>query len=167
MADVFCYGYSCECDDDVNIHGMNLFPSTRWEMMDLLRNIDLTVDNGSPKCRVIQTQAFGELIERFFWQKLTEEALQKLHQPMKIEKYSSEYDSSFNDEEFTFSSAQLKDTKLYKKYPLYKDPPLSYWLQNKQNIQGITTPPDHLQPFKKNTTFSKPLEEILDEPHSE
>nr|CAD7260551.1 unnamed protein product [Timema shepardi] len=43
--------------------------------------------------------------------KLTEEALQKLHQPMKVEKYSSEYDSSFNDEEFTFSSAHLKDTK--------------------------------------------------------
>nr|CAD7442638.1 unnamed protein product [Timema bartmani] len=108
-----------------------------------------------------------ELIERFFWQQLTEEALQKLHQPLKVEKYSSEYDGSFNDEEFTPSSAQLnKNTNLYKKYPLYKDPPLSYWLQNKQNIQGITTPPDYLQPFKKNTAFSKPLEEILDEPHS-
>jgi hypothetical protein len=53
--------------------------------------------------------------------------------------------------------------QLYKKYPLYGGTPVSFCHDGKGHLLGLTPAVDPLAIFKKNSAFTKPLHEILDE----
>ncbi|XP_067008170.1 uncharacterized protein [Anabrus simplex] len=98
-----------------------------------------------------------ELLEQFFWEQMANEVLQDFSEPHPIEKYSSEYDGSFNIPDYKPAlDAFETDSDLHRKYPLYTDGGLSYW-QQKCGRTGRG-------PFKRNSFFSKPMSEVLDEP---
>jgi hypothetical protein len=54
--------------------------------------------------------------------------------------------------------------QLHEKYPLYRCTPVSFYQDNKGHPVGLSPAVDPLAIFKKNSTFTKPLHEILDEP---
>jgi hypothetical protein len=54
--------------------------------------------------------------------------------------------------------------QLHKKYPLHNVVPVSFCQSNTGHMIGVTRSNDPLSPFKKNSAFTKPLQEILDEP---
>jgi len=53
--------------------------------------------------------------------------------------------------------------QLHKKYPLYSGAPISFCQDNIRYMVGVTRSVDPLAPLKKNSAFTKPLHEILDE----
>jgi hypothetical protein len=53
--------------------------------------------------------------------------------------------------------------QLHKKYPLHNDVTVSFCRSNMEHMVGITCPYDPLSPFKKNSAFTKPLQEVLEE----
>lgn len=53
--------------------------------------------------------------------------------------------------------------QLHKKYPLYSATPVSFYQDDKEHLVGLTPTVDPLAIFKKNSAFTKPLHEILDE----
>jgi hypothetical protein len=53
--------------------------------------------------------------------------------------------------------------QLHKKYPLYGGTPVSFYQDEKGHLVGLTPAVDPLAIFKKNSAFTKPLNEILDE----
>ena len=53
--------------------------------------------------------------------------------------------------------------QLHTKYPLHTSAPVTFWHANIPKMPGVTRRVDPLQPFKKNSAFTKPLNEVLDE----
>lgn len=53
--------------------------------------------------------------------------------------------------------------QLHKKYPLYNDASVSFCQSNTGHMVGVTRSAGPLSLFKKNSAFTKPLQEVLDE----
>jgi hypothetical protein len=56
--------------------------------------------------------------------------------------------------------------QLHKKYPLYSGASVSFCQDNIRYMVGVTRSVDPLAPLKKNSAFTKPLHEILDDTSS-
>lgn len=53
-------------------------------------------------------------------------------------------------------------------HDVYTDSPVTYWGENIQSVTGVTQVKKSSVPFHKNTSFSTPIEEYLDQskPHN-
>ncbi|KAJ9601089.1 hypothetical protein L9F63_000755 [Diploptera punctata] len=105
------------------------------------------------------------LLKHFFWQEMVEEMTRKMMEPKPIEEYNTEYIESFGDSEFVPSLEKIsEESELHKKFPLYTGAPLTFWHDNVHKLAGVSRSVDPLQPFKRNSAFTRPLGEVLDEP---
>ncbi|XP_030760949.1 uncharacterized protein LOC115886061 [Sitophilus oryzae] len=84
------------------------------------------------------------------------------------EKYCTEYGGNFNSEGFNPDDEFYKKmTDLYQKYPLYSSTPMSLYsftLQKDRSkiLPGVTKPSTGTKIFNKNSNFTKPLGDKLD-----
>ncbi|PSN29608.1 hypothetical protein C0J52_26346 [Blattella germanica] len=89
----------------------------------------------------------------------------KMAEQNQVEEYNTEYIESFNQDEFTPNLDNISEHKeLHEKYPLYSGAPISFWQGNINKMVGVTRSVDPLTPFKRNSAFTKPLDQVLDEP---
>ncbi|XP_039613994.1 sperm associated antigen 8 [Polypterus senegalus] len=51
-----------------------------------------------------------------------------------------------------------------KRHDYKSEQAITYWSENYKNVQGVTAARSKDNPFKKNTSFSKPISESLDNP---
>nr|CAH7722124.1 unnamed protein product [Callosobruchus chinensis] len=111
-------------------------------------------------------QRTKEMLQRF-----EEEAIQEIIEEKNVDctvDYCTEYDGNFNGSGFQVSDRIYEageDT--YKKYPLYKSTPTSFYSfrlskDPRGPLAGHTLTTDPLQPFKKCAGFSKPMSDKLD-----
>ncbi|XP_069699513.1 sperm-associated antigen 8-like isoform X2 [Periplaneta americana] len=106
-----------------------------------------------------------QLLKRFLLQQMAEELAREMETPNPVAEYDTEYDGSFGLPGFVPSIENIpKESETHKKYPLYSDAPISFWQSNRNCIDGLTRSVDPVTPFKRNSAFTKPWEEILDDP---
>lgn len=110
-----------------------------------------------------------ELLLKQFEQEAINEVIEECNKPPIVEKYCTEYDTSFSMPGFEPDDELFKKQKdLYEKYPLYRSIPTSYYSykvvkqQPREMLHGFTPVFDEINPFKKSTEFSKPINDVLD-----
>ncbi|XP_066567673.1 sperm-associated antigen 8 [Amia ocellicauda] len=101
----------------------------------------------------------GELLEKYLYKTIREQVLEELNaQPPAAEMISTTRHDYKRD---GFESVPPAPSKEHN----YKtEQAITYWSENHQKIQGVTAVRSRNTPFKKNTSFSKPISEYLDEP---
>ncbi|VEN48667.1 unnamed protein product [Callosobruchus maculatus] len=111
-------------------------------------------------------QRTKEMLQRF-----EEEAIQEIMQEKNVDctiDYCTEYDGNFNGSGFQVRDRIYEaDQDIYKKYPLYRSTPTSFYSFKLSKdprglLAGHTLSTDPLQPFKKCAGFSKPMIDKLD-----
>lgn len=88
----------------------------------------------------------------------------------KIEKYITTYDDTYCPSDPNFeANPPPRARELYEKYPLYDNPAKTYWKQQHERhvserppIGGTMVTVNFNNPFKKNSRFSTPLEDLVD-----
>ncbi|XP_046401064.1 uncharacterized protein LOC124167236 [Ischnura elegans] len=103
-----------------------------------------------------------QLYQMFFQHESRRQVSQKLKEEENISEKTTEYMGSFN----WWNCPQIaEDKEMQRKFPLYsKEPCSSFWKENACSIPGLTPSLDAKRIFHKNTSFTKPINEVLDEP---
>ncbi|XP_023706366.1 uncharacterized protein LOC111863852 [Cryptotermes secundus] len=103
------------------------------------------------------------LLERCLYQEMDEAMTSEMSKPNPIEEYKTEYGEAIGVPNFVPSMDNIpNDSKLHKKYPLHRGAPRSFYQDDRGHLVGLTPAADPLAIFKKNSAFTKPLHEILD-----
>ncbi|XP_041087354.1 sperm associated antigen 8 [Polyodon spathula] len=100
-----------------------------------------------------------ELLEKYLYQKISEEVLNEFNSPPPLEQLISVTKRDYNIE--GFKSVPPPPTK---EHDYKTEQPVTYWSENSHKIQGVTAVRTRDTPFKKNSSFSKPISECLDDP---
>merc|ERR1712228_465929 len=115
-------------------------------------NLDLPASKG-PRLK---------LKEKFYWKTAVEEAKKEVETNDKDETpLTSEYRDNINVDDFR----SVKPKPVFD-HKLYGENPVSYWTEKVKTtgIHGVTQLKTKDTPFRKNTAFSKPIAESVDQP---
>ncbi|XP_075224402.1 uncharacterized protein LOC142326103 [Lycorma delicatula] len=109
------------------------------------------------------------LLKTFLMQEIAEEFNEEITKEPEIEKdVDSEYKNQFNANGFkpTHTEHTDEDNQNHLKFPLYTDTPRTVWMDRLTTLEGTTASPitKPYAVFHKNSSFTKPLTEVLDEP---
>lgn len=100
-----------------------------------------------------------ELTERALFAQVSQEIQNEVNQPPPIAEYKSVTQKDFFDDDF---KSELP-APLYE-HNVNTEQPITFWSQHKEKIHGVSQVKTLDTPFKKNSSFSKPIEESFDQP---
>lgn len=100
----------------------------------------------------------GELLEKHLFKILSEEVQAELDPEPPATEFSSTTQADYTMEGFRCVSP----TTLCQKYDNKTDQAITSWCENYHHLQGVTAVTNKDTPFRKNTSFSKPISEQLD-----
>ncbi|XP_022906071.1 uncharacterized protein [Onthophagus taurus] len=139
--------------------GSNLLPSDICSTMKITypwpQKPDLRTNMGKRRANLV----------RQLTNDITNQLLEEKAEPPPVEKYCTTYDVSYYIDGYKPNDQFYGDSpELYQKYPLYSSNCMSYWQFTYENRNGKPGLPvaDVKQPFKRRSTISKPLNEVLD-----
>ncbi|XP_038073832.1 sperm-associated antigen 8-like [Patiria miniata] len=99
-----------------------------------------------------------ELMERALYAKVAKEVQDEMDQPPPMPEYQSVTQKDFDVEGFV---SELPPPEL--EHNVANEQPVTFWSEHKQKIPGVTQMKTLDTPFKKNTSFSKPIDEYFNE----
>nr|XP_054756512.1 sperm-associated antigen 8-like [Lytechinus pictus] len=100
-----------------------------------------------------------ELMERALYAKVSQEIQDEVNEPPPIAEYKSVTQKDFFDDDF---KSELP-APLYE-HNVNTEQPITFWSQHKEKIPGVSQVKTLDTPFKKNSSFSKPIAESVDQP---
>lgn len=99
-----------------------------------------------------------ELLERFLFEKISEEIARETFAARSPPSYISTAHDHFNVPGFD-PDARMQPSF---KYSLYTDPILTYWSENRRNMHGVTVPDNPTRNFNSSLKFTKSPAERFD-----
>ncbi|XP_015192387.1 sperm-associated antigen 8 [Lepisosteus oculatus] len=100
-----------------------------------------------------------ELLEKYLYKTISEQVLEECNPGSPPRELISTTRHDYKME--GFKSVPPSPSK---KHDLKSEQAITYWSENYQKLQGVTPVRSRDTPFKKNSSFSKPISEYLDEP---
>jgi hypothetical protein len=99
-----------------------------------------------------------ELTARALYAKVAKEVQDEAEQPPPMPEYQSVTHKDFDVDGFV---SELPAPEL--EHNVANEQPITFWSEHKQKIPGVTQIKTFDTPFKKNTSFSKPIDEYFNE----
>ncbi|XP_071482337.1 sperm-associated antigen 8-like [Diadema antillarum] len=100
-----------------------------------------------------------ELMERALLAQVTQDIQAEVSEPQPIAEYKSVTQKDFNIDDF---QSVLPPPKY--EHNVNTEQPITFWSEHKEKIHGVSQVKTLDTPFKKNSSFSKPIEESFDQP---
>ncbi|XP_071954509.1 sperm-associated antigen 8-like [Antedon mediterranea] len=110
-----------------------------------------------PKSQVRTKGRKRELLEKALFEQVAQEVNQEFNPPPPDVEYVS-----ITKKDFTVEGFQSKEIQPQFEHNVETEQPVTFWSTHKNKIHGVTQVKTDT-PFKKNTSFSKPISEYTDE----
>ncbi|XP_071794312.1 sperm-associated antigen 8-like [Asterias amurensis] len=111
-----------------------------------------------PKLKVRTGGRKKELTERALYAQVAKELQEEAEEPPPMPEYKSVTQKDFDVEGFV---SELPPPEM--EHNVANEQPITFWTQHKQKIPGVTQEKTLDTPFRKNTSFSKPIDEYFNE----
>ncbi|KAJ8029574.1 Sperm-associated antigen 8 [Holothuria leucospilota] len=111
------------------------------------------------KPKVRTTGAKRELLEKTLYAKVSQEVQEEFDVPPPETEYNSVTRKDFDVDGFVSQHPPPKH-----EHNVETEQPVTFWSEHKDKIHGVSQQKTYNAPFKKNSSFSKPIEEQWDQP---
>lgn len=109
---------------------------------------------------VRQTGKKQELLEQMLYEQVSKQVDDEFNMPPENDPLSSTYRLDYNIEGFVPTEEEPTAAHDY-----VSEAPVSFWTEHKDKMHGISQiKPTFDSPFRKNASFSKPIDECFDQP---
>lgn len=102
----------------------------------------------------------AELLEKMLYEQVSKEVSEEFNPPPEPVEFKSVTQLDYNIE--GFQPTKIEPTA---HHDYVSEQPVTFWTEHKEKMHGITQiKPSFDSAFRKNTSFSKPIEEYMDQP---